>query len=62
MNSPFKSILTDIYDRCLTEFELSHSTTTKDDPYGIFQWFNYLIKYFLPTTPIWSNLLLGNAS
>jgi hypothetical protein len=29
---------------------------------GIMKWFKYLTTYFMSTTPIWSNLLLGNAS
>ncbi|CAF1593854.1 unnamed protein product [Rotaria magnacalcarata] len=29
---------------------------------GILKWFRYLIFSFMPTTPIWSNLLLGDLS
>jgi hypothetical protein len=29
---------------------------------GILKWFKYLTTYFMSTIPIWSNLLLGNAS
>jgi len=61
MDSPFKSILTKIYDQCLNDFNLSCIQMKKDDQYGIWKWFNYLLTYFLPTAPIWSNMLMGNS-
>jgi hypothetical protein len=60
-DSPFKNILTTIYHQCLEQFDISVSHTTKTKRSGILGWLHYLITYFLPTAPIWSNLLLGNS-
>ncbi|CAF3701085.1 unnamed protein product [Adineta steineri] len=59
-NSPFKDVLTTIYHQSLEQFNIARSTSIKDHRSGILGWLNYLIKYFLPTSPIWSNLLLGD--
>jgi hypothetical protein len=40
---------------------MPRTKTTKDNQYGIYEWFDYLTKYFLPTAPMWSNMLLGNS-
>jgi hypothetical protein len=58
-DSPFKSILSKIYHQSLEQFGIAPSRSTGTRQSGILGWLDYLIKYFLPTAPIWSNLLLG---
>lgn len=58
-DSPFKSIIGQIYREALTELGASVDVATGDQSNGILRWFKYLTQYFMPTAPVWSNLLLG---
>jgi hypothetical protein len=58
-DSPFKVILNEIFEQCLKDFEISLDEARKPARHGILRWFKYLTTSFLPTIPVWSNLLLG---
>ena len=57
-DSPFKSIVGQIYRETLIGMGISVGTVSGDECKGILRWFKYLTHYFMPTAPIWSNLLL----
>jgi hypothetical protein len=38
---------------------ISIDDVSRNSASGILKWFHYLTKYFMPTLPVWSNLLLG---
>ncbi|CAF4803751.1 unnamed protein product [Rotaria sp. Silwood1] len=61
-DSPFKSILNNIFDDCLKDIGISIDEARKPARHGILRWFKYLTTSLLPTIPIWSNLLIGDLS
>lgn len=58
-NSPFKVVLNEIFENCLKDVGISVDEAEKPARHGILRWFKYLTTSFLPTIPVWSNLLLG---
>ncbi|CAF1488393.1 unnamed protein product, partial [Adineta steineri] len=59
-NSPFKSVINDIFGDALSMTGVSIDDVSKNSGSGILKWFHYLTKYFMPTLAVWSNLLLGD--
>ncbi|CAF1368369.1 unnamed protein product, partial [Rotaria sordida] len=60
--SKFKTVINKIFYDALIDTGIS-----KEDVFGarssaVLKWFKYLTRYFMPTAPIWSNMLLGNLS
>ncbi|CAF0802050.1 unnamed protein product [Rotaria sordida] len=62
IDSPFKSTITKLFYDILRLYSISIKQVHDRSSRGILRWFKYLIVSFMPTTPIWSNLLLGNLS
>ncbi|CAF3514356.1 unnamed protein product [Rotaria sp. Silwood1] len=60
MDSPFKSTITKLFHDVLSLYSISMKQVNDKSSRGILRWFKYLINSFMPTTPIWCNLLLGN--
>jgi hypothetical protein len=58
-NSPFKSDINKNFRDALATTGISTEDAFGKSTSGILKWFNYLTKYFMPTSPVWSNLLLG---
>lgn len=58
-NSPFKTVINSIFRDALLHFGMSIDDLSGKSASGILKWFRYLTKYFMPTLPVWSNLLLG---
>src|SRR5690349_19388687 len=58
-NSPFKSVIIKNFHDALAVAGISTEDAFGKSASGILKWFHYLTKYFMPTSPIWSNLLLG---
>ncbi len=58
-DSRFKSTINRIFDDALIVIGISKEDAHGATPAGILKWFKYLTKYFMPTAPIWSNMLLG---
>lgn len=58
-NSPFKSIINDIFRDSLIMMGISIDDASRKSTSGILKWFNYLNTYSMPILPVWSNLLLG---
>lgn len=58
-DSPFKSTVNQIFREALSKSGLSIELMCGDQCTGILKWFKYLTHYFMPTLPVWSNLLLG---
>ena len=58
-DSPFKSTTNEIFRKALLTLGLAVETVFDNECKGILKWFKYLTKFFMPTSPIWSNLLLG---
>ena len=60
MDSPFKSTISKLFYDVLKFYDIPIKKVHDRTSRGILKWFRYLIVSFMPTTPIWSNLLLGN--
>lgn len=58
--SPFKSTISNVFNNILIAHGTSMNEVKDKSSRGILKWFKYLTSAFLPTLPIWSNLLLGN--
>ncbi|CAF1441600.1 unnamed protein product [Adineta ricciae] len=58
-DSAFKTTINEIFSHTLSACNLSNEDMSGKNCHGILKWFKYLVKYFMPTLPIWSNLLLG---
>ena len=58
-NSPFKVDINKIFQDALIVTGISTEEIQSNSHRGILKWFKYLTPYFMPTLPIWSNLLLG---
>ncbi|CAF4999893.1 unnamed protein product, partial [Rotaria sp. Silwood1] len=61
-NSKFKTVINKIFYDALIDTGISKEDVFGARASGILKWFKYLNRYFMPTAPIWSNMLLGNAS
>ncbi|CAF4236445.1 unnamed protein product, partial [Adineta steineri] len=57
--SPFKIVVNQIFQDVLTDTGIHVEEVFGISSRGILQWFKYLTKFFMPTLPIWSTLLLG---
>jgi len=57
--SPFKSVVNRIFHDALAVTGISVEEALGATSQGILKWLKYLTKFFMPTSPIWSNLLLG---
>jgi len=57
--SPFKSVVYRIFHDALAVTGISVEEALGATSQGILKWLKYLTKFFMPTSPIWSNLLLG---
>jgi hypothetical protein len=58
-DSPFKSVINRIFQDALDLTGISIEEAFGATSRGILKWLKYLTKFFMPTSPIWSNLLLG---
>ncbi|CAF4076111.1 unnamed protein product [Adineta steineri] len=58
--SPFKIVVNQIFQDVLTDTGIQVEEVFGISSRGILQWFKYLTKFFMPTLPIWSTLLLGD--
>ncbi|CAF0902184.1 unnamed protein product [Adineta steineri] len=58
--SPFKIVVNQIFQDVLTDTGIHVEEVFGISSRGILQWFKYLTKFFMPTLPIWSTLLLGD--
>ncbi|CAF3777950.1 unnamed protein product [Rotaria sordida] len=61
-NSKFKTVINKIFYDALIDTGVSKEDVFGARSSGILKWFKYLNRYFMPTAPIWSNMLLGNLS
>ncbi|CAF2137982.1 unnamed protein product [Rotaria magnacalcarata] len=59
-NSPFKSAIQKIFQDALDVIGISIEEAQGVPLQSILKWFKYLTNFFMPTLPIWSNLLLGD--
>ncbi|CAM4769922.1 unnamed protein product [Rotaria magnacalcarata] len=59
-DSPFKSIINGTFHDVLATYSISITEIRDKKSRGILKWFKYLTASFMPTLPIWSNLLLGD--
>lgn len=58
-DSPFKLHIDAIFSEALKTCGVSDTAIDKSRR-DIMRWFKYLTTSFMPTLPIWSNLLLGS--
>jgi hypothetical protein len=58
-DSPFKSVITQIVHDALVATDIPVEEAFGATSQGILKWLKYLTKFFMPTSPIWSNLLIG---
>ena len=58
-DSPFKLTTYRIFCDALVATGTSEEEVFGTTSQGILKWLKYLTKFFMPTSPIWSNLLLG---
>ena len=56
-NSPFKVDINKIFQDSLNSIGISTEEIQSNGHRGILKWLKYLTHYFVPTLPIWSNLL-----
>jgi preprotein translocase subunit SecY len=61
IDSPFKSVINQIFHEALVIINISEEEALGSTSQGILKWLKYLTKYFMPTSPIWSNLLIGRS-
>ncbi|CAF4583183.1 unnamed protein product [Rotaria socialis] len=59
-DSPFKSIINGTFHDVLATYSIWITEIRDKKSRGILKWFKYLTASFMPTLPIWSNLLLGD--
>ena len=59
IDSSFKADINKIFQDALILTGISMEEVQNTPPQGIMRWFKYLTVFFMPTLPIWSNLLLG---
>ncbi|CAF2090284.1 unnamed protein product [Rotaria magnacalcarata] len=59
-DSPFKSIINGTFHDVLATYSISITEIRDKKSRGILKWFKYLTASFMPTLPIWSNVLLGD--
>ncbi|CAF5127330.1 unnamed protein product, partial [Rotaria sp. Silwood1] len=57
-NSPFKSVIKKIFQDALNITGILVEEAEGVALQSILKWFKYLTNFFMPTLPIWSNLLL----
>ncbi|CAF2986039.1 unnamed protein product [Rotaria sp. Silwood2] len=59
--SKFKTVINKIFYDALIDTGISKEDVFGARSSGILKWFKYLTRYFMPTAPIWSNMLLGKS-
>ncbi|CAF4164381.1 unnamed protein product [Rotaria sp. Silwood2] len=59
-DSPFKIDINNIFRDAIHIIGVSLEDVLGTASQGILRWFKYLINFFMPTLPIWSNLLIGD--
>ena len=58
-NSLFEVDINKIFQDSLNSIDISTEEIQSNGHRGILKWLKYLTHYFMPSLPIWSNLLLG---
>ncbi|CAF1474300.1 unnamed protein product, partial [Adineta steineri] len=52
--------LNQIFNDALITSGISMKNSCSANTHNILNWFKYLTRFFMPTLPIWSNLLIGD--